>query len=224
MNKKKEVKEVKYKNLKEFAKYEKEYNKEDVVLFNSYCLNSDDEVEREKGIMSNLYSGCSIPYCGYVFHSSEQLLFFVNFVKWGEMACKKSGEKYKDIPSLVNTIDFLMHLKDGKQVKNQPKTKFFFDNIDSWKKREFGREKACFDGWKNLYFVIKMKYKYCKEFRDVLEKYNNKIYCENSHWGDNFCGVLWCDDIGKYKGINALGRVMKRVYLERKEIMKDVSI
>lgn len=208
------------KDLKDFGRYEKIYDKKDIVLFNSYQLNSEDEVEKEKGIMSNLYSGCSIPYSTCTFNSSEQLLFFVNFVKWGEKACKKNGEKYKDVPSLVTTIDYLIHLENGTQVKCNPRTKYFFENIQSWKKREFGLVKANFIKWKELYFVIKLKYKYCEEFRKVLEKYKDKVYCENSIWGDNFYGVVFDDDIGKYRGINALGRVMKRVYLEREKIQE----
>ena len=215
---------MKIKDLKEFSKYEKIYDEKDIVLFNSYQLNSEDEVEKEKGIMSNLYSGCSIPYSSYTFNSSEQLLFFVNFVKWGEKACKKNGERYKDVPSLVSTIDYLMTLKNGKQVKCNPRTKYFFENIQGWRKREFGLEKANTIDWKEMYFVIKLKYKYCEKFRNVLEKYKDKVYCENSFWGDNFNGVVFDESIGKYRGVNALGRVMKRVYLEREKIMNDASI
>ena len=58
----------------------------------------------------------------------------------------------------------------------------------------------------------------------VLEKYKDKVYCENSFWGDIFNGVVFDESIGKYRGVNALGRVMKRVYLEREEIMNDASI
>ena len=158
------MKQVKIRDLKEFSKYEKIYDEKDIVLFNSYQLNSEDEVEKEKGIMSNLYSGCSIPYSSYTFNSSEQLLFFVNFVKWGEKACKKNGERYKDVPSLVSTIDYLMTLKNGKQVKCNPRTKYFFENIQGWRKREFGLEKANTIDWKEMYFVIKLKYKYCEKF------------------------------------------------------------
>ncbi len=218
------MKQVKIRDLKEFSKYEKIYDEKDIVLFNSYQLNSEDEVEKEKGIMSNLYSGCSIPYSSYTFNSSEQLLFFVNFVKWGEKACKKNGERYKDVPSLVSTIDYLMTLKNGKQVKCNPRTKYFFENIQGWRKREFGLEKANTIDWKEMYFVIKLKYKYCEKFRNVLEKYKDKVYCENSFWGDNFNGVVFDESIGKYRGVNALGRVMKRVYLEREKIMNDASI
>jgi hypothetical protein len=117
-----------------------------------------------------------------------------------------------------------MHLEHGTQVKCNPRTKYFFENIQSWKKREFGLVKANFINWKELYFVIKLKYKYCKEFREILEKYKYKVYCEDSFWGDNFYGVVFDNELGKYRGVNALGRVMKRVYLEREKIMNDASI
>lgn len=210
------------KNLKEFAKYEKQYDKNDIILFNSYCLKSDDVIEKEKGILSNLYSDCSIYiepqfkdvlYTNHKFHSSEQLLFFFNFLKWGEYI--------EDVPSVVSRISFLLNLKNAKQVKGNPRTHFFYEKILSWKKKNLGWENAYFDEWKNQYLAIRMKYKCCKEFREVLDKYKDKVLCEDSYWGDNFNGVLWDESIGKFRGVNALGRVMKRVYLERNEIMGE---
>ena len=47
------------------SKYEISYDKSDVILFSSKLLNKSnkDEVEREKGIISNLYTGdFKIPY------------------------------------------------------------------------------------------------------------------------------------------------------------------
>ena len=64
-----------------------------------------------------------------------------------------------------------------------------------------------------------MKYKYCEEFRNVLDKYKDKVWCENSDWGDCFSGVLWDETIGKYRGINCVGRAMRLVYCERDKIM-----
>lgn len=208
---KKEKKIGKPKNLKEFSKYEKIYNKEDIVLFNSYQLKSEDKEEREKGIMSNLYSALDIPYSTCHFNSAEQLLFFINFVKW--------GEKVENVPSLVSRISFLMNLKNGQQVKCNPRTHWVLSKIEGWTKKNLGLEQAYFDDWRNLYFIIKMKYKYCEEFRKVLEKYKDKIYCEDSFWGDNFNGVVWDETIQKYRGVNALGRVMKRVYLEENNLI-----
>lgn len=204
---------LRFKNLRGFQQYEKAYSKDDIVLFNSRCLKSDNEVEKEKGIMSNLYGGLQIPFEGNNFNSAEQLLYFLNFVKY--------GEEVSDVPTLVTKIDQLFQCKNGLQVKNTPRVKYFFEKIESWKKKNLGFENCLFDSWKNLYLIVRYKYKYCKEFRDILEKYKDKIYCEDSNWGDNFCGVVWDDELGKYRGINALGRAMKRIYLERDEIMKE---
>ena len=52
------IKEEKQALLK---RYEKVYDKEDVLLFNSYMIKSPDEEEREIGKLSNIWSGCQIP-------------------------------------------------------------------------------------------------------------------------------------------------------------------
>ena len=205
---------LRFKNLKGFQQYEKTYSKDEIVLFNSRYLKSDNEVDREKGIMSNLYSNnYEITFHNNKFNSAEQLLYYINFLKY--------GEKVADVPTLVTKFDLLFHCKNGLQVKNTPRVKYFFEKIESWKKKNLGFENCLFDSWKNLYLIVRYKYKYCKEFREILEKYKDKVYCEDSNWGDNFCGVVWDDELGKYRGINALGRVMKRVYFERDEIMKE---
>ena len=199
------------KNLKEFEKYEMTYERNDIVLFNSRRLKSDNEVEKERGIMSNLYS-CSLPYDGKLFNSSEQLLYYIYFKKWGA----KVGVNKNEVDE---RIEYLMSLRDGKQVKNQPRSKFFFKKIYGKVLKLLGKENGYFENWKIIYLIIKLKYRYCKEFREVLDKYKDKVLCEDSDWGDNFNGVLWDESIGKFRGVNALGRVMKRVYLERMEIM-----
>lgn len=203
------------------SKYEMFYNKEDVILFNSRQLykKNKDEIEREKGIMSNLYSSDFwIPFDGKLFHSSEQLLFYVNIIKWA----KKVGFNDKEIQE---RIDYLMSCKTGFEVKNTPRSKYFYENVVNKKFKLIGLEDGALDCWKNQYFVLKMKYKYCKEFRDVLAKYSDKIWCENSDWdvrdGISFAGVLWDENIGKYRGCSIVGRAMRRVFNERKLIMGE---
>ena len=201
--------------LGDLVKYEMIYDKDDVILFNSRRLYKKvtDEVEREKGIMSNLYtSDFKIPFNNRLFHSSEQLLFYLQIIKWA----KKLGWENKEIKW---RIDFLMSCKNGFEVKNHPCSKFCYEKIDKEKKDRFGLETCLWDGWKNQYFILKLKYKYCEEFRNVLKKYENKIWCEDSDWGDGFSGVQWDETIGKYRGINCVGRAMRRVFEEREMIM-----
>jgi predicted NAD-dependent protein-ADP-ribosyltransferase YbiA (DUF1768 family) len=170
------------------------YRRNDIVLFNSYKKN-------DTGIMSNFYSNCGIKYDGREFHSSEQLMFYRNIMKWGE------GFVGKD-----DIINLIMDCKCGRDVKNNYKIKKFRKKVEEKKREVLGLKGAYLESWKNLYFCIKKKYEYCKEFRDVLEKYKNKIYVEDSFWGDNFAGCMY--ENGWYKGINACGRVMRAVYNE----------
>lgn len=195
--------------------YEKIYDKNDVILFNSRLLkkSNTNEIEREKGIMSNLYSGdFKIPYDGKEFHSSEQLLFYLNIIRWAKLV----GIEDKEIKE---RIDYLMSCKNGFEVKNTPRSHFFYENIVNKKKKLIGLENAAIDGWKNQYYILGLKYKYCKEFRHVLDKYSDKVWVENSEWGDSFSGCLWDFNINKFRGVNCVGRAMRRVYNEREMIM-----
>ena len=205
------IKEEKQALLK---RYEKVYDKEDVLLFNSYMINSPDEEEREIGKLSNIWSCCQIPYDGKIFHSSEQLLFYINF--------KQLGTKVGFSEEEVNErIDFLMNTKNGFEVKNHPLTKYFFSNINSKAEKLFGVEQRMKRHWKNTFFIAKMKYKYTSEIRDLLEKYKDKIWCEDSFWGDYFAGVVYDYELKKYRGLNSLGRAYRVIYNNRDLIMGE---
>ena len=199
-------------------KYEMLYDKDDVILFNSRLLNkgNKDEVEREKGIMSNLYTGdFKIPYDGKEFHSSEQLLFYINIIRWAKIVGIDDDE-------IRDRIEYLMSCKNGFIVKNTPRSMYFYEEIVNKKKKLIGAENAAIDGWKNQYFILRLKYKYCEEFRNVLEKYKNKVWCENSDKDTckfSFAGVIWDETLQKYRGCNIVARAMRRVYNEREMIM-----
>lgn len=202
-------------------KYEMLYDKDDVILFNSRLLNKSnkDETEREKGIMSNLYTGdFKIPYDGKEFHSSEQLLFYININRWAKVV----GFNDKEIDK---RIDYLMSCKNGFIVKNTPQSMYFYEDVVNKKRKLIGVENAAIDGWKNQYFILRLKYKYCEEFRHVLKKYEDKVWCENS---DNkptckfsFAGVIWDEELNKFRGCNVVARAMRRVYNERNIIMGE---
>ena len=199
-------------------KYELFYDKNDVILFNSRLLNkgNKDEVEREKGIMSNLYSGdFKIPYDGKEFHSSEQLLFYLNITRWARIVGFEDAE-------ISKRIEYLMSCKNGFEVKNTPQSMYFYEDVVGKKKKLIGVENAAIDGWKNQYFILQLKYQYCEEFRNVLEKYKDKVWCENSDKDTckfSFAGVIWDETLQKYRGCNVVARAMRRVYNEREMIM-----
>lgn len=198
------------KDLRELKKYERIYDWKDIVLYNSYCLLDNDKEEQQKGIMSNFYSPCNIQFKGKEFCSSEQLYFYRIISEWGK-SFKESDAVLKE----------LMTFTEGRQVKNCEAVRKIYKKIETKLKKELGVEAYCVKDWKLMYECIRLKYKYCKPFRDVLDKYKNKIVVEDSLWGDNWAGALWDKKIGKYRGCNVCGRAIMRVYKERDEIMRE---
>lgn len=201
------------KDVETLKKYVKIYDNKDIIFFSSYLLkkSNSDEIEREKGIMSNLYTGdFKIPYNGIEFNSSEQLLFYLNIIRWAKLVGIDDDKiKFK--------TDFLLSCNCGGTVKNHPQNRNFYEEIVGKKKKLIGCEKTFIDGWKNQYFILQLKYQYCPEFRNVLIKYKDKMWCENSDKPDcklSIAGVLLDETSGKYCGINCVGRAMRRVFYE----------
>lgn len=197
-------------DLQELKKYEKIYDWKDIVLYNSYCLKDEDEEEKQKGIMSNFYSPCNIGFDGKKFCSSEQLYFYRIISEWGSY-----------LEDSKSVLEELLKCTDGRQVKNNEAVKKLSDKIEKKLIKEKGKEVYMIMDWKLMYECIRLKYKYCKAFRDVLDKYKDKIIVEDSLWGDNWAGALWDKKIGKYRGANVCGRAIMRVYKERDEIMGE---
>ena len=198
------------KDLGELSKYERIYNWKDIVLYNSYCLLDDDKDEQQKGIMSNFYSPCNIQFNGKSFCSSEQLYFYRIISEWGS-----------NLDESKSVIEELLKCTNGRQVKNNEVVKKLSNKIEKNLIKKLGKEAYMIKDWKLMYECIRLKYKYCKAFRDVLDKYKDKIIVEDSLWGDNWAGALWDKKIGKYRGANVCGRAIMRVYKERDEIMGE---
>lgn len=198
------------KDLGELSKYERIYNWKDIVLYNSYCLLDDDKDEQQKGIMSNFYSPCNIQFNGKSFCSSEQLYFYRIISEWGS-----------NLEESKSVIEELLKCTNGRQVKNNEAVKKLSNKIEKNLIKKLGKEAYMIKDWKLMYECIRLKYKYCKAFRDVLDKYKDKIIVEDSLWGDNWAGALWDKKIGKYRGANVCGRAIMRVYKERDEIMGE---
>jgi len=198
------------KDLGELSKYENIYEWKDIVLYNSYCLLDEDEEERQKGIMSNFYSPCNIVYKGKTFCSSEQLYFYRIITEWGSY-----------LEDSKSVSEELLKCTDGRQVKNNKQVKALSDKIEKKMIKDLGKEKYMLMDWKLMYDCLCYKYRYCKEFRDVLEKFKDKTIVEDCIWGDNWAGGVWDKKIGKYRGANVVGKAIMLVYKNRNTIMGE---
>jgi hypothetical protein len=139
----------------------------------------------------------------------------LNIIRWAKVVGFDDRE-------ISNRIDYLMSCKNGFIVKNTPQSMYFYESVVGKKKKLIGVENAIIDGWKNQYYILGMKYKYCAEFRNVLDKYSNKAWCEFSEKPTathSLAGVVWDNQLQNYRGCNIVGRAMRRVYNERNMIM-----
>lgn len=177
----------KKKDLKELARYEVSYRPSQCVTFNSYRKD-------DRKILSNFYP-CAITYDGKQFNSTEQLFVYRTLNMWGD-----------DVDDVIADV---MDCQNGKEVKNCKSWRKAEQTIDKKMVAKIGHEQFYIEKWRLLYQCICEKFKHCKEFREVLQKYKDKHFVEDAFWGDNFYGALFED--GKYKGVNACGRAIEKV-------------
>ena len=170
-------------NIKEFR-----YEKSGVILFNSYS-----KIGTE--VLSN-HHVCRLEYEGRIFHSSEQLFYWLRFYGYPEyqeelMKCetpkevKKKGERYMKKLGIVEDLERDVQL---------------------------------------LRLAIRIKYNYCEEFRKFLDNHPNIPIVEYAWWGDTTFGCVDEDAKLKYdwlngfvKGKNVCGRIIKGVRDEAKD-------
>lgn len=164
----------------------REYVKKDCVLFNSYC-------DGENVVLSNHYDKCVIDYQGVIFHSSEQLFFWI-LLEEDEVGRKKvmECETAKEC------------LKKGRYYWGKKKKKM---DIEEVQRKEV----------QALRLAIGEKMRCCKEFRDIVMKSGNKRIVEYSWWekGDADYGCKDVDERYKYdwdrgvvRGQNICGRLI----------------
>ena len=164
------------------------YDKSGVILFNSYS-----KIGTE--VLSNLHV-CRLEYEGRIFHSSEQLFYWLRFYGYPEyqeelMKCetpkevKKKGERY------MKKLGITDHIVRDVQL---------------------------------LRLAIRVKYNCCKEFRSFLERHPNNFYVEYAWWGDDEYGCVDEDgrlmynwNQGIVKGKNVCGRIIKGIQNEQKD-------
>lgn len=161
------------------------YKKRDVVLFNSYS-------KKENVVLSNHYDKCQIDYSGLVFHSSEQLFFWILLEGHEEERTKiMKCETAKECKRLGDKI-----LKDLE----------WDDSQESVQRAEVNA----------LRVAIGEKMRCCKEFRDFVLNSGNKKLVEYAWWDKK--GDYGCYDVdpankynwyrGEVVGQNICGRII----------------
>lgn len=172
----------------------KHYNKRDCVLFNSYCRN-------KNVVLSNLYDKCRIDYCGLVFHSSEQLFFWL-LLDGNEKARSK-----------------IMQCDTAKDCKK--KAKYYLER-NGWNKNSEECQRAEVQA---LRVAIGEKMRCCKEFRELVMTSSNKKIVEYAWWGDDKYGCVDADVKNMYSwysGILIGQNICGRLIMEwRKKYLSD---
>lgn len=169
--------------IKEFR-----YEKSGVILFNSYS-----KIGTE--VLSNLHL-CRLEYEGKVFHSSEQLFYWLRLTGYPEHQ------------------EALMLCATPKEVKKLG-TKFM---------KKLGIADDIVRDVQLLRLAIRVKYNCCKEFKAFLDNHPNDFIVEYAWWGDKTYGCVdenmrlkqdW--NQGVVCGKNVCGRIIKGVGKEAKD-------
>ena len=164
------------------------YEKSGVILFNSYSTIGTE-------VLSNLHL-CRMEYEGKVFHSSEQLFYWLRLTGYPEhqealLQCstpketKKMGEKFMEKLGIADDIYRDVQL---------------------------------------LRLAIRVKYNCCREFKAFLDNHPNDYIVEYAWWGDNEYGCVDEERNLKYdwkqgivRGKNVCGRIISGVRNEQKD-------
>lgn len=164
------------------------YEKSGVILFNSYSTIGTE-------VLSNLHL-CRMEYEGEVFHSSEQLFYWLRLTGYPEhqealLQCptpketKKMGEKFMNKLGIADDIYRDVQL---------------------------------------LRLAIRVKYNCCREFKAFLDNHPNDYIVEYAWWGDNEYGCVDEERNLKYnwkqgivRGKNVCGRIISGVRNEQKD-------
>lgn len=164
------------------------YSKKGSLLFNSYS-----RIGTE--VLSNHHL-CRLEYCGRIFHSSEQLFFWLRLDGYPEhqerlLQCKKPKEVKKMGERYIKNLKIPDNIERNVQL---------------------------------LRMAIRVKYNYCKEFKEYLLSHPNVLIVEYAWWGDTTYGCVDVDKALKYdwehgdlKGKNICGRIIRGVRDEKKD-------
>ena len=168
----------------------REYVKRDCVLFNSYC-------KGENVVLSNHYDKCVIDYQGVIFHSSEQLFFWI-LLEGDDVGREK-----------------VMECKTAKECLKKGR---YYLNKRGWDKDSEEVQKADLQA---LRVAIGEKMRCCKEFRDVVMKSGDKKIVEYSWWVKE--ADYGCKDVDEslkydwYRGVVRGQNICGRLIMEWRE-------
>ena len=169
--------------IKEFR-----YEKSGVILFNSYS-----KIGTE--VLSNHHL-CRMEYEGKVFHSSEQLFYWLRLTGYPEHQ------------------EALLQCPTPKETKNMG-DKFM---------KKFGIADDIYRDVQLLRLAIRVKYNCCREFKAFLDNHPNDYIVEYAWWGDNEYGCVDEERNLKYdwkqgivRGKNVCGRIISGVRNEQKD-------
>lgn len=182
--------------------YLRVYDEKDIILFSSY--NKD-----EFKILSNFHqSSKPLPWMGKQFNSAEAMLFYSYF---SYFINDPKLEKEKQ-----SALQFIIESGYGKEVKNNELVQKLYGGMKKKVIKELGNEGWDLTDWEIACKIIKVKYEYCPEFRELVNANKDKFFCENCFW-ENIPkpGVLKVTDknspyFGKYVGCNISGLAIQR--------------
>ena len=164
------------------------YEKSGVILFNSYS-----KIGTE--VLSNLHL-CRMEYEGKVFHSSEQLFYWLRLTGYPEHQ------------------EALLQCPTPKETKNMGE-KFM---------KKLGIADDIYRDVQLLRLAIRVKYNCCREFKAFLDNHPNDYIVEYAWWGDNEYGCVDEERNLKYdwkqgivRGKNVCRRIISGVRNEQKD-------
>ena len=164
------------------------YDKSKSILFNSYS-----SIGTE--VLSNLHR-CQLEFDGRVFHSSEQLFYWLRLYGYMEyqeelLRCETPKEVKKKGAEYMKRLGIVYDIERDVQL---------------------------------LRLAIRVKYNCCEEFRNFLDNHPNISFVEYAWWGDTTYGCVDEDSRLKYdwskgfvRGKNVCGRIIKGVRDEAKD-------
>ena len=164
------------------------YEKSGVILFNSYS-----KIGTE--VLSNLHL-CRMEYEGKVFHSSEQLFYWLRLTGYPEHQ------------------EALLQCSTPKETKKMGE-RFM---------KKLGIADDIYRDVQLLRLAIRVKYNCCREFKAFLDNHPNDYIVEYAWWGDNEYGCVDEERNLKYdwkqgivRGKNVCGRIISGVRNEQKD-------
>lgn len=181
--------------------YLRVYDEKDIILFSSYS--------EEYSTLSNFHqSSVPMPWMGHHFNSAEAMLFYTYI---HDFFNEPKFEKEKE-----EALQFIINSDYGKNVKNDKLVHKLYERMKKTVISELGDEGWDLTDWEIACKIIKVKYEYCPEFRELVDANKDKFFCEDCHWEKiPKPGVLLVTDknspfYGKYVGCNISGLAIQR--------------